>query len=303
MVADRLPGSGILANMNDNVDLAALQARVPQLLRLCRRAGEAICAHYAAPAAGEYEVKGDNSPLTLADLASHAIVRDGLIKLDPGIPLLSEESSPAETAGRRQWTRCWMVDPLDGTKGFLARNGEFTINIALVDQHRPVLGVLYLPLENVAYVGIPGALARRYSLSGEDDWTPDDLATRPLEDSRALEVLVSRRRRSRRLQACLDWLDEHRGPASLQNLSSALKFCRLAAGRGDIYPCFVPCNEWDIAAGQALVEAAGGAVLGLDGRPLRYNCRESLLSPHFYALADPAHALWQRLLRAGPVQP
>ena len=123
---------------------------------MCRAAGELICGHYNAPEAHAFEAKGDDSPLTRADLASHAVLQAGLRALDPGLPVLSEESAPADIAQRRQWHRYWLVDPLDGTKEFLARTGEFTINIALIDNHRPVLGVLYLPLERVAYVGIPG---------------------------------------------------------------------------------------------------------------------------------------------------
>ena len=289
----------ILVGMAGQVKLQDLRHWVPPLLKLCLNAGEAICAHYHAPTAGDYEAKEDDSPLTRADLASHAILQTGLTALDAAIPVLSEESIPAEIANRRQWSRYWLVDPLDGTKEFLARTGEFTINIALIDEHRPVLGVLYLPLERVAYVGIPGELAYRYSDSGEDNWSFSELATRPLQTARALEVLASRRHRGARLQACLDWLGEHWGPVSRNNMGSALKFCHMASGQGDFYPRFSPCCEWDTAAGQAVLEAAGGRLLGLNGEPLRYNCGDSLYSPPFYAVADAAHPLWQQLLQAG----
>jgi 3'(2'), 5'-bisphosphate nucleotidase len=281
-------------------DLQDLHLWVPPLLQLCRQAGEAICAHYVAPAAGEYEAKGDDSPLTQADLASHALLLAGLNTLAREIPVLSEESGAEEIADRHQWSRYWLVDPLDGTREFLERTGEFTINIALIDQHRPVLGVLYLPLEQVAYVGIPGQLANRYSPGEKDTWSVVELSTRSLENDRDLVVLASRRHRGGRLQSCLDWLGEHWGPVSRNNMGSALKFCRLAAGEGDFYPRFSPCCEWDTAAGQAVLEAAGGCLLGLDGEPLRYNCSDSLYSPPFYAVADPDHALWQQLLQAPP---
>jgi 3'(2'), 5'-bisphosphate nucleotidase len=290
--------SGILVCMTDSQETQDLQQWVPPLLRLCHAAGELICAHYNDPEAHAFESKRDDSPLTRADLASHVHLLAGLRCLAPDIPMLSEESAPADIAQRRQWRRYWLVDPLDGTKEFLARTGEFTINIALIDDHRAVLGVLYLPLQQVAYVGIPGLLARCYTAIGEGEWATRELATRPLLAGQALEVLASRRHGGERLQACLDWLDAHWAPVSRSNIGSALKFCRMASGEGDFYPRFSPCCEWDTAAGQAVLEAAGGALLGLDGEPLRYNCRDSLFSPPFYAIAQSAHPLWQGLLQA-----
>jgi len=274
-----------------------LHALVPPLLRLCRKAGDTICAHYNRSSAADYEPKRDDSPLTQADLASHAILQAGLSELDRTVPVLSEESGEGTFAVRRQWSRYWLVDPLDGTREFLARTGEFTINVALIDSSRPVLGVVYLPLERAAYVGIPGDLARRYDDAGSADCSTAQLATRTLDAGRPLEVLASRRHRGARLQACLDWLDEHWGRVTRSDMGSALKFCRMANGAGDFYPRFSRCCEWDTAAGQAVLEAAGGRVVGLDGESLRYNCSDSLYSPVFYALADPTHPLWQRLLR------
>ncbi len=212
--------------------------------------------------------------------------------------MLSEESSSEQLSDRRSWSLFWLVDPLDGTKEFLARTGEFTINIALVEAHRPVLGMLYLPLAHTAYLGIPGQGARRYRYNGS--WQQEPLATRPLRAGEPVTVLASRRHRGPRLGACLGWLEAHWGPLERLDSGSALKFCQLAAGEGDIYPRFSPCSEWDTAAGQALLEAAGGALLGMDGKPLRYNRSESLLSPHFYAVGDPEHPLWRQLLRDAP---
>jgi 3'(2'), 5'-bisphosphate nucleotidase len=273
-----------------------LRDLVLPLLDLCREAGEAICAHYHASSAGEFDAKSDDSPLTQADLASHDILQAGLAQLENSIPFLSEESAETEIAQRRQWSRYWLVDPLDGTKEFLARTGEFTINIALVDTHRPVLGVIYLPLDGLGYTGIPGDVALRYSESGGNGWSADTLATRPLREGQAVEVLASRRHRGDRLQSCLDSLERHWGSMVRSNMGSALKFCRMAEGRGDFYPRFSRCCEWDTAAGQAVLEAAGGKVVGLDGEPLRYNCGDSLFSPPFYAFADAPHPLWRRLL-------
>ncbi len=282
--------------MTYTVNTQDLQPWIHPLLRLCRDAGEAICEHYHAPGAQDFEAKGDDSPLTRADLASHGVLQAGLSALDSLIPVLSEESLPADIASRHQWSCYWLVDPLDGTKEFLARTGEFTINIALIDNHRPVLGVLYLPLERLAYVGIPGVLAQLYSDAGAGHWSVSELATRHLQTGATLSVLASRRHRDARLHACLAWLGEHWGPVSRSNMGSALKFCRMASGQGDFYPRFSPCCEWDTAAGQAVLEAAGGCLLDLDGKPLRYNCRDSLYNPPFYAVADAAHPLWRQLL-------
>lgn len=278
-------------------DQSELRGLVSPLLDLCRDAGEAICEYYNASSAGEFDAKSDDSPLTRADLASHDILEAGLARLENNIPFLSEESTEEQIAQRREWSRYWLVDPLDGTKEFLARNGEFTINIALVDAHRPVLGIIYLPLDRIAYLGIPGEVALRYS-DADGGWSADTLATRPLREGQSVEVLASRRHRGDRLQACLDWLQRHWGPMLRSNMGSALKFCRMSEGRGDFYPRFSRCCEWDTAAGQAVLEAAGGKVVGLDGEPLRYNRSDSLFSPAFYALADAPNPLWERLLAA-----
>lgn len=277
----------------------ALQTLVPPLLQLCLQAGEAICRHYHAPGEVKVKAKQDDSPLTRADLDSHHILREGLGPLAEGLPVLSEESPREHKERRHNWKRYWLVDPLDGTKEFVAGTGEFTINIALIDNHQPVLGLLYLPLARLAYVGLPGMFARRYRIDAESDaesneWRWEDIATRPLREGGPLVVLASRRHRGKELGAGLAWLEAEWGPVERRNSGSALKFCHLAEGEGDFYPRYSPCCEWDVAAGQALVEAAGGAVLGLDGEPLGYNQGESLLSPYFLAMGDPGSPLWRR---------
>jgi 3'(2'), 5'-bisphosphate nucleotidase len=273
-----------------------LETLVPPLLALCREAGAAICEHYHAPGAGEYRAKGDDSPLTLADLASDRILQAGLPAIGPELPVLSEESGEAVMARRREWRRYWLVDPLDGTREFLARSGEFTINVALVDDHIPVLGLLYQPLARVAHVGIPGLWARRYDADACGGWRSETLEVRRLRPGRPLWVLASRRHRSRRLARCLDWLRETWGELERSDSGSALKFSQLAEGRGDFYPRFARCCEWDTAAGHALLEAAGGRMVRVDGQPLRYNCGDSLYSPNFYAIADGEHPLWSQML-------
>ena len=198
---------------------------------------------------------------------------------------------------RRNWSTYWLVDPLDGTKEFLGRTEEFTINIALIQDNVPVLGMLYMPLEQRACVGIPGQGAFSWSRDRAGQWSSAPLAARRLVPGNPMTVLASRRHRNQQLQRCLSWLEANWGELQRENSGSALKFCHLAQGEGDFYPRFSPCSEWDVAAGQAIVEAAGGAVVGLDGLPLRYNCRQSLLSPHFLAIADPGQDLWDKLLK------
>jgi 3'(2'), 5'-bisphosphate nucleotidase len=279
--------------------LDKLQELVPPLLELCHRAGQEICAHYHSSQAGEYEAKGDDSPLTQADMASHHLLEAGLLAIAPGLPILSEESPEMAFAERSGWSRFWLVDPLDGTKEFLARTGEFTINIALVENSRPILGVLYLPLEDKAYIGIPGEMAACYLRLADGSWDSKAISTRSLGAVDHLALLASRRHRGEILQQCLDWLGGNWGSIERYDSGSALKFCRLAEGEGDFYPRFSLCCEWDTAAGDAILEAAGGAILGLDGQPLRYNCRDTLYSPWFYAIADPAHPLWTELIKEG----
>ena len=265
-----------------------------QLLALCDEAGTCICEHYHEPAlAGKLRAKDDDSPLTRADLAAHRILADGLARIAPELPLLSEESDAAAIADRRNWPAFWMVDPLDGTKEFLDRTGEFTINIALIVEDRPLAGLIYQPLNRCAYAGAVGAGAHCYERQGPA-WSQRELATATLGASQ-LVLLASRRHRNPRLQSTLDFLGS-RYSLERRDSGSALKFCELAAGRGDCYPRFSPCSEWDVAAGDALVTAAGGAVLGLDGEVLRYNSRDTLLSPPFLAIGDPQAGVWRELL-------
>ncbi|MDP5053042.1 MAG: 3'(2'),5'-bisphosphate nucleotidase CysQ [Congregibacter sp.] len=264
------------------------------LLDLCREASNRILACYSDEAnKGRLNDKADRTPLTEADLASHEILGSGLRDLRPALPLLSEECSEEEIAGRRQWSSFWMVDPLDGTREFLDRTGEFTINIALIESQRPSLGLVYEPMSQTANLGIVGEGA--WTLRRESGaWQARAVRTRKLPAD-TMVILASRRHRNTRLEDCLRFLESTHA-LSRKDSGSALKFCDLAAGRGDCYPRFSPCSEWDVAAGDALLTAAGGAIWGLDGQPLRYNARDTLLSPHFVAVGDPDVALWNDLL-------
>lgn len=251
-------------------------------ITLALRAGEAIMRVYADPF--EVEHKADASPLTAADMAAHRILVAGLHTLTPELPVLSEESAAISWSERRAWTRYWLVDPLDGTREFVKRNGEFTVNIALIDGDRPVLGVVHAPaLGETAFArrGV-GAFARH-----ADGDTP--LHVRRPEAP--LRVAASRSHLDARTAAALARMGE---PATI-GLGSSLKFLRIAAGEIDVYPRFGPTSEWDTAAAQCILEAAGGVVLALDGMPLRYNRKDSLLNPEFIALGD-ASLPWREWL-------
>ena len=231
--------------------------------------------------------KSDASPLTEADLASHRIIVEGLRALAPDIPVLSEEAAEVDFSTRAGWTRYWLVDPLDGTKDFVNRNGEFTVNIALIDGHAPVLGVVAVPVTKVAYAAARGLGARRYDADGATALGVRAPAARPWR------VAASRSHADGRTEAFIRNL----GPTERISIGSSLKFCLVAEGGIDIYPRFGPTCEWDTAAAQCVLEQAGGRVTDIGLEPLRYNTGKSLLNPHFLAFGDPG-VDWREFLPA-----
>jgi 3'(2'), 5'-bisphosphate nucleotidase len=247
-------------------------ALLEPVIALVGEAGAAIMAVYASDFAVEH--KDDKSPLTAADRAAHHLLDDGLAALPGGYPVLSEESASIDWAVRRSWSRYWLVDPLDGTREFVKRNGEFTVNVALIDGDRPILGVVLAPALAELYYAAAGLGAFRRGADGQDS----RLRTRP--PASPLGVAASRSHLDARTQALLDRLGAH----ERIGLGSSLKFCRIAAGEVDLYPRFGPTSEWDTAAAQCVLEQAGGAVIRSDGQPLRYNSKDSLLNPDFLAL-------------------
>jgi 3'(2'), 5'-bisphosphate nucleotidase len=242
---------------------------------IARVAGAAIMAVYGRDI--DVELKADQSPLTEADLRAHDVIRTGLAKLAPPLPLLSEESAEADLAERRSWSRYWLVDPLDGTKEFLKRNGEFTVNIALVDAGRAVLGAVYAPALARLYFGAVDHGAWRQ----DGDAEPVAIAVR--RGPRApLRVVGSRSHASPDVEVYLARL----GPHEVVSMGSSLKICLVAEGAADVYPRFGPTSEWDTGAAQAILESAGGRMMDCGGRPLRYNTKDDLLNPHFLAVGD-----------------
>lgn len=232
--------------------------------------------------------KQDRSPLTEADLASHETILAGLKKLTPDIPILSEESVSIPFAERSKWTRYWLVDPLDGTKEFIKKNDEFTVNIALIDGHEVRLGVVHVPVTNTSYFAAAGLGA--FKQEG-DQGERTKLATRRA-DPKKFVVSGSRSHGGDLLQSFVESLP---GDVEFIAKGSSLKLCMVAEGLADIYPRFGPTSEWDTAASQCVVEQAGGIVVDRQFRPILYNAKEDILNPHFVVIADPSFG-WRELL-------
>jgi 3'(2'), 5'-bisphosphate nucleotidase len=236
---------------------------------LAKEAGRVILEVYGTEFS--VEKKEDRSPLTLADTRSHQVISRGLQSRYPEIPVLSEEGKEVPYSVRKDWSRFWLVDPLDGTKEFIKRNGEFTVNIALVEGDTPVVGIIYLPVPEILYM----ADIRRGC------WEVAGGRQRALQVAKSLptgniRVVKSRSHPSPNLEAILELLPSY----EVLNRGSALKFCTVAAGEADYYPRFGPTWEWDTAAGQAIVMAAGGAMVDLKGKPFTYN-KENLVNGPF----------------------
>jgi len=241
-----------------------------KICQIARVAGNAIMEIYA----GEFNVvlKGDASPLTCADRASHRLIVDGLTAATPSLPILSEEGGDIPFAERAGWSRFWLVDPLDGTKEFIKRNGEFTVNIALVEDGRVTAGVVYVPDQETLYFGCLEAGC--WKKTDGNNLTP--IKVRKADHDTGLTVVMSRSHPSPELEKYLREIKI----AEVLPVGSSLKLCVVAEGKADLYPRLGPTMECDTAAGHAIVEAAGGTVLTEDGSPLRYN-KENLLNPYF----------------------
>ncbi len=251
-----------------------LKQLLPPVIDIARAAGREILTIYESDF--EVETKADHSPLTAADSASHRLIVAGLNELTPDIPVWSEESADIPYSERSGWTRFWLVDPLDGTKEFIKRNGEFTVNIALVEGHEPVLGVVHVPVSGRDY----------FAARGHGAFMADSGEARPIHVQRPaaepVRVVGSRSHRGASLEHFLQKL----GPHEIVPMGSSLKLCLVASGNADVYPRLGPTSEWDTAAAQAVVECAGGFVVDLDGRPLRYNTRPEVLNPYFLVYGD-----------------
>ncbi len=248
-----------------------LEKITPEIIALAEQAGQRILEIYES--GFEITDKADHTPLTDADLAAHTTIVEGLAQLTPEIPILSEESTSIPFEERQQWRRYWLIDPLDGTREFIKRNGEFTVNIALIENHEPILGVIQVPCNGILY----------YAWRTGGAWKK--LPEQPVEQiqvrSPSEEQLVVAGSRSHQSDTITDFLDKI-GAHRIFPMGSSLKSCLVAEGQADLYPRLGPTSEWDTAAAQCVVEEAGGQLTNTAMQPLRYNTKDSLLNPHFF---------------------
>ncbi|KUI97054.1 3'(2'),5'-bisphosphate nucleotidase CysQ [Vibrio sp. MEBiC08052] len=261
---------------------------LPQLIEIARSAGQLILDYYQTKS---YEAftKSDQTPVTSADLAAHKFITEKLQSLTPDIPVLSEEDADISLEKRSEWSRYWLVDPLDGTQEFIARSGDFATIIALVEDNQPVIGVVYGPISGVTY----------YACRGKGAWKIPDLSDslrihthRHEFPSQSISIAISRRQDINRITNRLstEW-NYDLVPLG----SAALKACLVAEGAVDCYLRLGPTGEWDTAATQCIVEEAGGKLLSTKLSPLSYNLRETLENPNFIVIGDPKLP-WQEIL-------
>lgn len=238
-----------------------------QICELAIDAGSAIMAIYTAQEPLQVEHKSDDSPVTAADIAAHNIITAGLTRITPDIPQLSEEAPPSWDE-RKDWQRYWLIDPLDGTKEFIQRNGDFTVNIALIENGIPVMGVVYAPAKGLLYYAEGGQAWKKEGGNIQQIHVND--VTPPV-------IVISRSHQDNEL---LDYLAQMAAHETVV-IGSSLKFCWIAEGKAQLYPRFGPTNTWDTAAGHAIAIAAGAKVLDWNGKTLDYTPRESFLNPGF----------------------
>ena len=258
------------------------QKLIEDICEIASRAADCILKIYDTDFS--VEDKDDHSPLTAADLSAHNIICNTLTQITPDIPILSEESSKLAYTERSQWSRYWLVDPLDGTREFIKRNGEFTVNIALIEDGQSNLGVIYVPVTGVCYYAATALGAFKIN----EDGITESIKVKTSEINKII-IAGSRSHGNAKQQAFIEQL----GSTEIMAIGSSLKFCLVAEGKVDIYPRFGLTSEWDTAAAQCIVEEAGGCVVDMDFKPIRYNTKESLLNPEFLVIADQSFN-WKR---------
>jgi len=246
---------------------------IEDIVNLSHDAGKLILNIYQSNNFDE-QLKSDNSPLTKADLASHNLIVNRLRELTPNIPILSEESKNIAWQERKSWQEYWLIDPLDGTKEFIKKNGEFTVNIALIKDNAPVLGVVYAPVLNATWVGEINKAAIKITPKGRAG-----ISSIKHQANEAWNVVGSRSHQSDEFRSYVDKLE---GEINILSMGSSIKLCLVAEGAAHIYPRLGLTSEWDTAAAHAVVNSSGGKVVDINtGQELRYNTKESLLNPFF----------------------
>lgn len=254
------------------------------IVDIAKQAGDAIMTVYHSDDFN-VELKNDNSPLTKADIAANDVIVAALEQLTPDIPILSEESAKVPYEERKAWSTFWLVDPLDGTKEFIKRNGEFTVNIALIKDGQPVLGVVVAPVLQRSYFAAKGVGA--FKQQGNEPAKQIQTAD---HQGQQLKVVASRSHAGPDLQGFLDNLGDH----DVVSMGSSLKLCLIAEGAAHLYPRLGPTMEWDTAAADAIVRIAGGQVTKLDKTPLQYN-KPDLLNPYFMVATATPYEWWLKL--------
>ena len=227
--------------------------------------------------------KEDKSPITKADLNSNDLIVNRLKKLESNIPILTEESV-VEWKNRKDWIKYWLIDPLDGTKEFINRNGEFTVNISLIENNYPIFGIIYSPVKSLLYYALKNngcyKLKTNSNLSTLKNFNKINIQK---EKNITTKVIGSRSHSSKEF---LNWVEKKFTNFELITIGSSLKFCILAEGKADIYPRFGPTSEWDIAAGHIILEEAGGKLKTIDNKDILYNTKDDILNPHFIAYGN-----------------
>ncbi len=279
------------------------EALMNDLIQVARSAGEAILTIYHSTETAQVQLKEDESPLTAADMAAHRLITLALPKL-LDVPMISEESLAPSLDIRKTWSAYWLIDPLDGTKEFIAKNGQFTVNIALVVDGTPLLGIVHVPVSDETYLGVHESIAAdgethadKFRSGHKISHLKTTSVTEKFTAQTPLAVLMSVRHVGEEALALVTKL-KARWPGNIEPLSagSSLKFCWIAEGKADFYPRLAPTCEWDTAAAQAILTAAGGMVIDAKSfLPLRCNQHKTLLNPHFFAMGD-ANYDWQQLL-------
>ncbi|CAM2007824.1 3'(2'),5'-bisphosphate nucleotidase CysQ [Acanthopleuribacter pedis] len=264
--------------------LSPWQTEVNALVAVARDAGRAILRYYGQDYRLDY--KSDDSPVTSADQAAHQVITETLAARFPDIPIISEEGALPPYETRRDWPRFWLVDPLDGTREFISGSGEFTVNIALIEQGAPIRTIVYVPLTEVGYVAARGAGAYRFT--GEVGASPRRLQAPALRDDQRLRVTVSRSHPDANLQNLLATIPNHEQVQA----GSTLKFCFLAEGSAEVYPRFHALAEWDVAAAHLVASESGVLISNWQGDPLQYNSPNLKLDGGFLATTDSALHQW-----------
>ena len=248
-------------------------------VEIAKEAGEAIAEIYSSDF--DYQFKKDLSPITAADKLSHNIITERLKTLTPEIPILSEENCDIPYKIRSQWTQYWLVDPLDGTKEFIKKNGEFTVNIALIENNNPIFGIIHIPVTNETYWGsqVNGTFYSTENNDAEQISVSDNYQN-------PMRIVASRSHPSEMLNSLLEKIIDY----EIIEIGSSIKFCLIASGQADCYPRFGPTSEWDTAAGEAIVRFAGGQIVTTNGNSIKYNLKGNYLNPNFIVSNDKINA-------------